>query len=85
MASSRPIVAAANKGYRQVLRPKADYCLAKPGDVEDLYLKLRNLVLNRELREELGQWGVNEAKKYQCKNLISQYVDIYRNALTLKR
>ena len=85
MASGRPVVAAANKGYSSLLQSKADLCLAKPGNAEDLYQKLSSLVVNRNLREELGQWGVEEAKKYQCNNLINQYIDIYQGALDFKR
>jgi phosphatidylinositol alpha-mannosyltransferase len=85
MASGRPVIAAANKGYSKLLKPKADLCLAKPGNAEDLYQKLSSLVVNRNLREELGQWGVEEAKKYHCNNLINQYIDIYQGALDFKR
>jgi phosphatidylinositol alpha-mannosyltransferase len=85
MASGRPVIAAANKGYSKVLKARADLCLAKAGDVEDLYLKLRNLVMNKKLREDLGQWGIAEAKKYQCSKLVNQYIDIYRTASGFKR
>ena len=85
MASGRPVIAAANKGYSKLLQSKANLCLAKPGDAGDLYLKLRNLIVNRNLREELGQWGIEEAKKYQCSNLIHKYINIYEDALDFKR
>lgn len=85
MASGRPVIAAANKGYSRVLQEKANQCLAKPGDAADLYLKLRDLIVNSELREELSLWGIEEAQKYQCSKLVNRYVDIYRDALDFKR
>src|SRR5262249_21742863 len=43
MASGKPVVAAANAGYRTVLTGEAARFLVRPGDVEDLRQALSNL------------------------------------------
>lgn len=84
MASGRPVVAARNKGYQNVLAAKSDYCLAEPGDSHDLYRKLHFLVSNDALRRELGEWGRQEAMQYDCDKVIPQLLELYRNTLHFK-
>ncbi|MBF0187599.1 MAG: glycosyltransferase family 4 protein [Magnetococcales bacterium] len=81
MASGKPVVAAANEGYRRVLAAKADETLCRPGDVKDLHNKLKRLVLNPELRHSLGVWGRQEAQRYDCRNYLSKVIPVYRAAL----
>lgn len=85
MASGKPVVAAANAGYRSVLRENAGFCLSRPGDVEDLYSKLRRLVLDPQLRYKLGKWGIEESVKYDCETVVPLILDVYRNASDFKR
>ncbi len=81
MASGKAVVAAANNGYRTVLRGKgADYLVA-PDDVNDLFEKLEQLIQQPALRETLGQWGREEAKKYDVASVLGQFEKIYASAL----
>ena len=84
MASGKPVVAAANKGYRLLLQEQSEYCLTTPGDSEDLYLKLKKLVLDKKLREELGAWGLRKSKQYDCEQIIPEILDIYKETLNFK-
>ncbi len=84
MASGKPVVAAANAGYRKILSEMSDFCLAQPQDADSLYIKLKNLVKDKALQRRLGEWGAKEARKYDCKALMDRYLQIYQNALLLK-
>jgi phosphatidylinositol alpha-mannosyltransferase len=85
MASGRPVVAAANRGYRTLLTGEAAEMLAPPGDAEGLYRRLRRLVLDPSLRARLGAWGLAASKSYDCRNVASTIVEIYRAAMTSSR
>ena len=65
MASSLPVVAFANEGYKWVLRKKpfSDF-LVEVGDVEGLVEKIGALIKDKDLRKRLGEAGVREARKY---------------------
>jgi phosphatidylinositol alpha-mannosyltransferase len=84
MASGKPVVAAANPGYRSVLTGEAARFLARPGDVGDLADKLRLLIDDGELRSRMGEWGRREAGRYDCRAVVPEIVAIYEQALSLK-
>jgi phosphatidyl-myo-inositol alpha-mannosyltransferase len=81
MASGKPVVAAANAGYRTLLHGKAAQFLAKPGDVEAIGGRLETLISNQLLREQLGNWGRSEAKRYDSHTLAPQFEVIYERAI----
>lgn len=81
MASGKPVVAAANAGYRTLLTGEAEQCLAAPGQVEPLHQRLRALVLDASLRERLGHWGRREAMRYDCRAITPRLMAIYEEAL----
>ena len=84
MASGKAVVAASNPGYKIILDEKKEFCLARPGDVHDLYLKLKSLLIDIHLRQELANWGLRESVKYDCQTVIPNLVKIYQNASNLK-
>lgn len=81
MASGKPVVAAANNGYRTVLQGKGAEYLVAPDDADDLSKKLAVLIEQPALRETLGQWGREEAKKYDVASVVGQFEEIYKAAL----
>ena len=85
MASGRPVVAAANPGYRTLLTGEAAEMLTPPGDAEGLYRTLRRLVLDPPLRARLGAWGLAASKTYDCRNVAPTIVEIYRAAMMSSR
>jgi phosphatidylinositol alpha-mannosyltransferase len=85
MASGRPVVAAANHGYRTLLTGKGAELLAPPGDAEGLYRKLKPLVQDPELRAAYGAWGREEARRYDCRQVAGRLMDIYRHAMAVPR
>lgn len=84
MASGKPVVAAANSGFRTVLTGEGARFLAPPGDVRALAGRLRMLIGDEGLRRRLGAWGRQEAQKYDCARVVPRLVEIYRQALALK-
>ena len=81
MSSGKPVVAAANSGYRTVLKGEGAKFLTIPGNVGDLVEKLRTLIADRDLRDRMGQWGRREAVKYDCRQVVPELVKIYESAL----
>ena len=81
MAAGKPVVAAANRGYRTLLEAHADELLARPGDAEGFADRLRRLVLDSELRARLGAWGRAEARRYDCRTVAPDLVATYRRAM----
>ena len=81
MASGKPIVAAANAGYRTLLHGRAAQFLTEPGDVEAIRCRLETLISDQLLRVQLGNWGRSEAKRYDSQTLAPQFVAIYERAI----
>ena len=81
MASGKPVMTAANEGYRTLLTGEATRCLAQPGDVADTYRKLAALLQDPALRGELGDRGRREAQRYDSQALAPSFVKIYERAV----
>ncbi len=81
MASGRPVVAAANAGYRTVLSGEAARFLVPPGDVAALARALEELVTHPSLRQRLADWGRREAKRYDSGALAPAFVAVYEAAI----
>lgn len=78
MACGTPVVAFDNLGYRVVLEEKAEHCIAKLLDVEDLADKIHSLLENDDLSKELSEWGIKEVKeKYDWDMLVDKILAIY--------
>lgn len=84
MASGKPVVAAANRGYVSVMRDEAAPFLTRPGDIDDLHEKLRALVEDPALRAKLGDWGRGNAPQYDCRAVAPQYLAVFREAQASK-
>jgi len=85
MASGIPVVAFANEGYRGVLKGKGSKFLVKPKDYKTLAQKLEILIKNKKLRQEMGEWGRIEAKKYSWPKITDQILDFYQLCLKNKQ
>jgi len=84
MASGKPVVAAANSGFRTVLSGEGARFLAPPGDARALAGRLRLLLGDEALRRNMGAWGREQARQYDCARVVPRLVEIYREALALK-
>lgn len=85
MSAGKPVVAAANPGYRTVLTDEAARFLVPPGDVPALADALRILVQDTDLRARLGAWGRATAPSYDCRTQAPILVEIFREAIIAHR
>ncbi|MCA9776831.1 MAG: glycosyltransferase family 4 protein [Candidatus Eremiobacteraeota bacterium] len=81
MASGKPAVGAANSGYRWVLQGEGRELLVPPRDAAALEQKLNQLLSDADLRQRLGCWGVEEAARYDWREVAKQVLEVYREAL----
>ncbi|MBU0546672.1 glycosyltransferase family 4 protein [Patescibacteria group bacterium] len=77
MATGKPIVAFANKGYKGVLTGKKGGILVPPKDYEAMAKELRILIKNEDLRKEMGEWGIKEAQDYSWDKIAQRVLDFY--------
>lgn len=84
MASSKPIVAFSNKGYKEVLKGKGENFLVKPKDINGLYKKLEVLTENEKKRKEMGKWGSIESKKYLWPKIAKDTLKFYDKVIKFK-
>ena len=78
MASSIPVVAFANEGYKRVLeKGKGKRFLVRPKDYKTLAKKLEILIKNPKLRKEMGEWGRIEAQNYSWSKITNRVLDFY--------
>lgn len=85
MACGKPVVAFANQGYKNVLTGKGANFLVKPRDYKTLAKKLEILIKNKKLREKMGKWGIQEAKKYSWERVAERVLSFYQFCLKEKR
>lgn len=81
MATGKPVVAYANSGYKEVLVGKGAQFLAPPRDISALAEKLETLILDKNLRKEMGQWGLKDAQKYSWDSVGEQVLQFYEKIL----
>ena len=79
MASGKPVVGFANKGYKELMRGKmGEKFLARPRDFKELARKIEILIRNEKLRNELGKWGEREVQKYSWSKISEKILWFYR-------
>lgn len=81
MAAGKPVVAAANAGYRTLLTGEAADFLVPPGSVEALAAAIETLARDEALRRRLGAWGREAARRYDCRRLAPNLVTLYHEAI----
>jgi phosphatidylinositol alpha-mannosyltransferase len=79
MATGKPVVAYANKGYKRVSEVgKGKRFSVKPKDIKNLALRLEELIKSKKLREEMGEWGLKESKNYAWSKIADQVLAFYK-------
>lgn len=81
MASGKPVVAAANAGYRSLLTGQGAAFLTPPGDSNALAEALRTLASDAQLRAQLGAWGRVHAMTYDVRTVAPKFVALYEEAI----
>ncbi len=85
MASGVPVVAFANRGYRQFLQgTKGEKGLVPVGNVPMLADTIDAMLTNRLLTKELSEWGIREAKRYSWQTIADRTLNFYQEVLQKK-
>ncbi|MFH1462127.1 MAG: glycosyltransferase family 4 protein [bacterium] len=79
MACGTPVVAFANKGYKELLQgKKGEIFLAPPKNSRILAKKIELLIQDESLRKEMSEWGIAEAQKYSWSKIADQILTFYQ-------
>ncbi|MCP6726667.1 MAG: glycosyltransferase family 4 protein [Patescibacteria group bacterium] len=86
MATGLPVVGFANKGYALFMQNKKgkDF-FASPKDVEGLAKHLQTFISDPNLRKEMGEWGIEAAKRYGWDIVGKEVLDFYQEVLNLPK
>jgi phosphatidylinositol alpha-mannosyltransferase len=82
MALGKPIVASNIEGYRNVVTDGQEGVLVPPKDAKELALALEKLINNEEIRREMGEHGIETAKRYDWKIVAGRVLEYYKDAIT---
>lgn len=85
MAAELPVVATNISGNRDIIVDGQNGLLVEPGDVESIAERSIRLLQDENLRKRLGQAGNDTVRKYSWDEIANQYLDLYREAITLAR
>ena len=80
MAAGVPVVAAANDGYRQVLRGPGSLGLVEPGDEPGLAKALITVLEDLPLRQRLSAWGLEASRSADLEAQLPAFLKIYAEA-----
>lgn len=84
MAANVPIVAAANRGYQDILKSVADNCLVEPRNSHALALKISEFIKNKNLSQKIKDWEVKEIPKYSVSKIALKILNYYEQCLSKK-
>lgn len=80
MACQKPVCGFNNLGYKELLKgTKGEGFLAEPRDSLKLADILERLIINEDLRKEMGKWGLKTAKEYSWEKIADQVLEFYEN------
>ncbi|MEK7482211.1 MAG: glycosyltransferase family 4 protein [Patescibacteria group bacterium] len=80
MACGKPVVAFANEGYKEVLTGKGAEFLVEPKNWQELAEKIEILITSEQKRGEMGQWGIEQSKKYSWEVIAQETLSFYKRA-----
>lgn len=79
MACGKPVCGFSNIGYKELLSgTKGEEFLAEPKDSISLAEKMEKLVKDEKLRKEMGEWGLEEVKKYSWEKVADRVLEFYK-------
>jgi len=85
MASGVPVVAFANKGYKEFLKGKKGTLLAPPKNYKGLAKKIEILIKDESLRTKMGSQGRKEVENYSWEKICEKVLDFYELCQKNKR
>ena len=85
MATGKAVVGGANDGYKTVLKDRGSLFLVKPKKIKSFARKLELLCRDKELRDFMGEWGIEEAKKYSWEKVATDVEKVYLHTAEKKK
>ena len=77
----RPVIAFRSGGIPELVEDRRNGLIVEQGDEEALYQAMRELTLDRALRERLGAAGERTVQRYSWENTADQIEAVYQSAL----
>lgn len=77
MAAEIPVVASDISPLAEIYGEGALYF--DPGDVDDIAVKIKNVLLDNKLRSDLVKRGVDQVKKYSWKKMAKETLGVYES------
>ena len=77
----RPVIAFRSGGIPELVEDRRNGVIVERGDEEALYSAMRELTLDRALRERLGAAGERTAQRYSWENTADHIEAVYLSAL----
>lgn len=85
MAFGRPVVASAVGGIPEVVEPERSGILVPPDDVEALGAALRRVLVSRDLRQRLGEGGIQRVNAhFRAEHNGARYEELFVGVLGLR-
>jgi len=81
MAAGKPVVATNVRGSRDLVEHGKTGFLVELGDTEGLFLALKSLIENEELRKTMGKAGREKIKDYSLDRVLNEMEAIYMRYL----
>lgn len=85
MACGLPLVAfACQFGPKDIIREGINGFLIENRSIENLSKKIILLIQNRQIRENMSHQALNQIKKFDLSNVISQWMNLFDSLVTKK-
>jgi phosphatidylinositol alpha-mannosyltransferase len=86
MAMGKPVCGFSNSGYKELLSgTKGEQFLAEPKNSVELAEKLETLIKDKNLRKEMGEWGLEHVKQYSWDKVAKRVLDFYQTCGNAKK
>lgn len=80
MYNGLPIIGSDTNGINNIINDGENGLIFKVSSDKDLVIKLKQIIENEKLREELGKDAITHVKNnYDYKTTLSEYIEVYEN------
>ena len=77
MAAGKPVVASKVGGIPDLVKDGKNGLLVEPGDIYGLSFAIQELLINKKIRDEMGEKGKNMAQSFSVEKMIEKINDLY--------
>ena len=81
MACGTPVAGYGNEGYLNVIKAPWTEYFPKPRELYTLTNKVEKLYNHPEIRDEISEWGIKEAKKYEWEKITNKVYEVYEQVM----